>query len=168
MIDDALIETIRQDIRTANRRAQARWMVWASPTGEAEMCTIGQCSPTWEQMVWATDLGRMLNREAGMGGQWLLVWTDVEGGAPLAIPNLPTRLVMAWVDKDGDVPFTVDAVDPLSTMAKSGVAHFVAQCVEAHKMYLEQLKSVEISPTQMVNLRKGQPVADPTVVQGAW
>ncbi len=159
--DEQLLDLIRHDIRHANEaHGSARWMVWAAPDGSIESRAVGPCHPTPAQIDWAIGLGRRLNRDASDGGQWLIVWCDLAGDL-----NLPSRLVMAWIDPDGDIPFLVDTDDTLVDMAVSGIDHFVGQAVSALRQYRDHIAAIEVAPGQMKRRRLGEPVADPRIPQ---
>ena len=68
--------------------------------------------PSPEQMVFAQDVLKLLNKELHHDGAWVIVFTNPQPLA-LAISNLTeyARFAILWMDRDGDVQFTLDWVD---------------------------------------------------------
>lgn len=135
-----------------------RWMVWAPDKTEPERQTIGQCLPTIQQMDFAIRLGRALNRHVNEGGTWLVAWTNPQPD------GVPTRLAMGWIDRDGDMPFTIDTEESMQVLILAGIEPYVAQAHQALTEYREHIKSVEIAPTQMIRQRKGEGPRDPNQI----
>jgi hypothetical protein len=130
-------------------------MVWAPDRKEPERLAIGHCVPSLEQMDFAIGLGRALNLRVNEGGAWLVAWTDPDAR------GVPTRLAMGWVDRDGDMPFTLDSEESLAQLARAGIDAMVAQAHEAWREYRAHLADCEISTRQMIRQRKGEPMTDP-------
>ena len=130
-------------------------MVWAPDKNEPERRSIGHCVPSLAQMDLAIALGRALNLRANEGGSWLVAWTDPDG------LGVPTRLAMGWVDRDGDMPFTVDSEDRIAALARAGIDALVGQAHAAWREYHEHIRQCEVAPRQMIRRRQGEMARDP-------
>ena len=125
-------------------------MVWAPDKAEPERLTVGHCMPSLAQTDFAIRLGRALNARANEGGAWLVAWTDPDAA------GLPTRIALGWVDRDGDMPFTVDSEEAVGALERAGVDRLVAQAHEAWREYRAHLRDCEIAPRQMIRRRRGE------------
>lgn len=134
----------------------ARWMVLALDATDPERVMVGHCVPTVQQMEFAISLGRALNKRVNEGGAWVVSWS-----APHA-DGVPARLAYAWVDRDGDMPFTVDTEEAMQVLQTAGTEPYVRQGHAAWAEYHEHIKASEISPSQMIKQRAGQAVRDPS------
>lgn len=135
-----------------------RWMVWAPDKNEPECVSIGHCCPTIQQMDFAVRLGRLLNKWANEGGTWLVAWTEP------GLSGVPTRLAFGWIDKDRDMPFTVDTEEAMQVLTTAGIDHYAKQGHDAWVAYQEHIKQLDLAPNQMKKLAMGEPVADPSVL----
>jgi hypothetical protein len=108
----------RQALPASNRDRDAagssnRWMVWAPDKNDPETLPGRALPPTLQQMDFAIALCRALNKRVNEGGSWLVAWTD-----PNRNEGMPKRLAMGWVDRDGDMPFTVDTEESIEVLTK--------------------------------------------------
>jgi len=145
--------TALSPVRHEHALGRDRWMVWAPDAKEPERVTIGRCLPSIEQMDFAIRLGRALNKHANEGGTWLVSWSE-----PLGLR--PTRLAWAWIDRDGDISFTVDTEEGMAVLGRAGVDHYARQGHDAWREYHEHIKATEISPKQMIRRRQGERAKD--------
>lgn len=90
--------------------------------------------PPPAQMVWADAICKLLNRECGHDGVWIVGFTHPPGFADLVRVNPRfnwLRVIKLWMDNDGDVAFTCDCIDPWDAVAAQAPEHFVEQAEEA-------------------------------------
>lgn len=114
--------------------------------------------PSVEQFQFAMSLSYALNKEIAYDGSWLVAWTHPPHVAEAlrVNPRLEwRRLVMIFLDKDGDPQFTVDSVRIWPDVAASGILHFVDQCQQAIEQWKMQLKVLDLKADQSIMLAKG-------------
>ena len=120
----------------------------------------GTALPT-EMRVFAVNLCERLNAEIHLDGTWSVGWTDfsVEDG-------FPKRLLMGYLDKDGDLIFLVDAEDPFMIMIAC-VDSYIDQCAQAYRQAYEHAADVGVKPDQRIKAALGQESKDP-LAEGDW
>ena len=133
-------------------------MVWAPDRQEPERLTVGHCVPSVAQMDFAIRLGRALNMRANEGGSWLVAWTDPDAD------GVPRRLALGWIDRDGDMPFTVDSAEDMAVLEAAGIDHYLAQAHAAWREYREHLSACEVAAGQMIRQRRGERMRDPDAI----
>lgn len=113
--------------------------------------------PSVEQFSFAMSLCTELNKEMHHNGAWLVAWTHPPHAAEALRVNPALewrRLVMLFLDKDGDPQFTIDSVRPWPDIAVSGVHHFVDQAEQGIQMWREQMDALELKENQTIQLAK--------------
>jgi hypothetical protein len=118
----------------------------------------GALAPGGERVLWARHACRLLNRTAREGGTWVVVWCEPATRAA----RVPTRLLILWKDRDGDVPCGFDCIRSFEEIVSWGPTWFVDQATRALQGYREHLREVEVKPHHLIKEALGQSSADPT------
>lgn len=109
-----------------------------------------------EMRVFAIELCVRLNTELHLDGAWAVGWTDFA-----ASDGFPKRLLMAYIDKDGDLIFVVDAEDPFLIMV-AYVDDYIEQCAQAYTHTQGHLADVGVNQNQRIKAALGQESKDPS------
>lgn len=120
-----------------------------------------------DREVFAYNLCSVLQKHEHHDGHWLVGWADwrdppLEVAGPVA--HFPigdySRLLMCFIDADGDMQFMVDSIDPWQKMA-AAIDDYVEQCSVAWNEWREHLKVSEIRPEDTIKAAQGQAPTDP-------
>ena len=117
--------------------------------------TVFDNEPTAPQLAFGMDVLKGLNKEIAHNGSWLVAWTHPPHFSEYLRVNPQMewkRLVMIFLDKDGDPQFTVDSVRPFWEQVQSGAHHFVDQCEQAIQEWKQQLQILDLKENQTINL----------------
>lgn len=142
------------DNMTPDATNKGAWWVGLERTnGDFKHFSYGYTADAGEVVV-ARDLVKTLNREIAHDGAWVVQWCL--GGR---------HLNALWLDKDGDIQFTVEFEEDAYGMAETKLGHWIEQCDEAfqywHKMMIQALAP---SPEQLFQKAKGQ--KNPSLIKG--
>lgn len=99
--------------------------------------------PLENQIVWAECLVRLLNKHVGFDGSWLVEFTHYPDlGTCLSVdPDLNwRRIVLIWMDKDGDVQFSSEITDPFVHVISTQPEHWIEQMTEAYENWKDIMK----------------------------
>lgn len=122
-----------------------------------------------EQILWAADVLRLLNRELHHDGAWVVVFTNPKPSPGQCIMAAPThcdyeRYGLIWLDADGDCQFTVewaagesgDLIDFADVMI-AGKESTAEKCEAAWEAWhLMMRKVLEPKPEQLFKRAQGQ------------
>lgn len=114
-----------------------------------------------EMRIFATELCERLNRDLHLDGSWVVGWTDFSPS-----DGFPKRLIMAYLDRDGDLIFLVDAEDPFLIMLAS-VDEYMNQCQAAYDHAHAHVADVGVTETQRIKAALGEESQDPGA-EGDW
>lgn len=93
------------------------------------------------QQDFAVALRQYMQSEIHHDGLWMVGWTHPPAsGNHLRVDgdNCWGRLVMIWLDEDGDPQFTVDSYRPFVQMMKDGISYYVNMCENAYAAFNEE------------------------------
>lgn len=118
------------------------------------------------------DLGRRaciaLNRECRLDGAHVVVWAGKSkqkikgdfGGETFV--EVPSTMLILWKDRDGDVPYSrcIDfdhrvKVDQIK-LAQIDDRWVLGHALEAHAVYMNQQRGIEVRPDQTIKRAQGQ------------
>lgn len=115
------------------RPAQAVWDACFINDGMLQRMTnyrYGVTPPTPQQIDFAGNLCRLLDRHVTHNGAWLVAWTHppIMSGLIMVEPDYNwRRFIMLHMDKDGDAQFTIDNVEPSWIVAAANDEHWIEQ-----------------------------------------
>jgi len=94
--------------------------------------------PTADQVGYAIEAMKTLNKECDHNGFWIVGFTHPPSFANL-ISTTPDyhwrRMIKIWVDQHGDPGFTADNIDPFWMIAGLGPEHLIEQSEESWKQW---------------------------------
>ena len=136
---------------------EGAWWVcfWQGGRREPECRRKGMIVPTVEQILYAKNLCRKLNRELHLGGMWLTAWAEPEPAT-----RVPQRFVLLWKDPDGDVPFTLDNEETYLQQLRIPLEEWVSDAEEAWLAFRDLNKKMDIRPQDQIKAALGEPSAD--------
>jgi hypothetical protein len=117
---------------------------------------------TDERRGWLQNLSWNLNKNLCHDGAWICVWTHlgelVHEGATFA--RHPRRVVLIWLDQDGDPQVPVEIEEPWLSVASQSVDNWLEQCEEAYQAWHLLMRDV-LDPRegQTFQRAKGQSAA---------
>jgi hypothetical protein len=114
------------------------------------------CDPHELQQAFAREIMGELQKEAGMGGFWLVGFTHPPSnyGVITETENCWNRMIAIWFDGDGDPQYTVETDRPFIDQARMGAASFVGIAAQAHGKWLEMYGPKAMKSDMM--LKEGQ------------
>jgi hypothetical protein len=91
------------------------------------------------QQIFAQDVRKMLQSEAGFDGLWVVGYTHPPTTTEVLKDgdNCWGRLFMLWLDEDADTQFTMEADIPFVQMFERGAKYYVGMANEAHETWKE-------------------------------
>lgn len=104
-----------------------------------------QSVPDWapDQMMFANDMAKGLNRHLHHDGFWLVGWTHP---APFVILGAAgrtyRRMVMIWCDQDGDPQFTIESEDPVWKILECGPMQWAEQAEQAWQKWHLHMREI--------------------------
>ena len=110
---------------------------WAAIQREdGNWLTHGGDEPTAFKKTVILDIVAALNRHIAHDGAWVAVWVDPQP-KPLAVLNGTDygKLVLMWMDMDGDVRFPIEIEEDDATLAIKGYAHWCEQAEVAWNIW---------------------------------
>jgi hypothetical protein len=128
------------------------WVVRQRANGQLIERSVGYKADIAETMI-AKFIIVLLNREIRHDGAWIVAWT-----------NAGRRFVMIWMDKDGDVQFTVEAGD-VAELADADPLHWVDQCEEAWRLWNNSMRNV-LAPNDNQIFKRAQGQRAPSATRG--
>jgi hypothetical protein len=121
-----------------------------------------------EQMMFAADALRFLNRELHHDGAWVLVFTDPKPVQLETVLHMAThadyaRYVFLWMDADGDVQFPMEWVegqggdlDDFSDVLIAGLQTLGKAAEHAYKMWTEAMRALDARPQEQFKRAAGE------------
>lgn len=125
-------------------------------------------SPAPEQVVWAGQVLKLLNKELNYNGAWVLVFTHPK---PPTTDNVLwdssrhahyARFVLMWMDEDGDVQIPIEWMEFESELVDfpevigAGYEAFADMAAHAHEMWALQRQALDLKAGQTVKHAQGQ------------
>ncbi len=98
--------------------------------------------PHDSQQQFVMMLQPLLQHNVGHDGLWLVGWTHPPSTAQAVRvdgDNAWSRLVMIWLDQDGDPKFTAESDMPFYDMVKEGVNYYAGLAEQAYTQWLEMV-----------------------------
>lgn len=134
--------------------------------GRTTEVSRGLCRPMEVQRIAAMELCVFLNRELAHDGRWSVGWTgnrnDITPGG-LMVFNIPSVMVLVWLDRDDDVQFQVSIDERLDVFLACGPEHWCEQAEQAWAEWRCHIGDVGVKPEQTIKAAQGQREKDPTV-----
>lgn len=93
------------------------------------------------QQEYAKDLRRRLQRQAHFDGIWMVGWTHPpSSGQAVSLDgdNCWNRLVMMWLDEDGDPQFPFDTFRDFVSILQEDPDYYVDLAAKAHAQWKEE------------------------------
>src|SRR5579871_6641322 len=106
-----------------------------------------------EQLIWASDVLRSLNKELHHDGAWVVVFTHPQSAPPgetvIHIGHREyNRYALLWIDSDGDAQFAVEWVRDESELCDwadvllAGIESVMAKCATAWQLWNLHMRDV--------------------------
>lgn len=112
--------------------------------------------PDISQQEWAIGNVKFLNREISHDGAWIIAFTHPPENAEQfkVTPDYNwRRIVKLFMDRDGDIQFSTENMEPFHIMYSVGPHHYAQQSEEAYQKWKELMRSAMAPKThQLVNL----------------
>ncbi len=157
-LDDKLLSTqlLLERIEIESCSGPFKFMVPLS-NGRIEIAGPGK-DPVWTHRLFGSKIVEYLNHEINYDGAWILIWIKPENNSSIILPDgvSYTEIRILWIDKDGDVQFTVEIDDDLSEMVKLGYHYWVEQCEDAHGHWRHQRKVLDLVDGQSFKHAQGE------------
>lgn len=147
-LDDNLLVSaaLTHRLRTESEQ-EAAWVVLQRGNGGYVYRSSQGFTPMVFQMIFAKELVSQLNRHVGEGGAWVVGWTH--GG---------DRLMMIWLDGDGDARFVVENdEDTPQRIVATGIDRWCQDAAEAHARWREMQRALDVQPDQQYKAAMGEP-----------
>lgn len=99
---------------------------------------IQDCDPHEMQQQFAISLQRSLMENANFDGLWIVGFTHPPSTYEVLTDtgNCWNRLIMIWLDEDGDPQFTVESDRDFANMLEDSPEYWIERAVEAYQAYL--------------------------------
>lgn len=118
------------------------------------------------QMLWSADVLRALNRELHHDGSWVVCFTHPQPNSMECVLLNPRhkeygRYALLWLDKDGDVQFTVEwnrgegELRDFAMVMLAGMNSTMAKCETAWGLWHEMMVDV-IEPQEGQTFKRAQ------------
>lgn len=121
------------------------WMAVMRSNGEIRIKCNSPAHPHMSQSLFAIEMLRDLNKRIANSGAWTVGWCHGY-----------TRMILIWMDGDGDPQFTVEVDDRIADIIKAGVDHFTAQCYEAWAKWCWSQDILDLKPEQTFKKAQGE------------
>jgi hypothetical protein len=120
-----------------------------------------------EQLLWAGDMLRLLNRELHHDGAWVVVFTHVQP-APVecVLHNLRAslygRYALIWIDQDADPQFSVEweagtgELRDFADVMLAGRTSTVQKCETAWGIAQTARQALDLRPTEQFRRARGE------------
>lgn len=120
-----------------------------------------------EQMMWAADVLRALNRELHHDGAWVVVFTHPKPAPTNSVIKSGSnhceyaRYCLIWVDQDGDAQFTQEWMEnegdllDFADVLLAGIESTMAKCEGSWEMWHHHMRQV-IAPKQDQLFKRAQ------------
>lgn len=102
-------------------------------------------APSAKRVQLMLDVAVHLNRYLHHDGHWILAWK----------PHAD-ELVAIWRDRDGDAQFPIDFSDRGDTLCDQPMTWFAEQADEAHRIWTERMRWVELGKGQTYRRAQGE------------
>lgn len=130
--------------------------------------SLGEPAPHPIQVQFAKNLQDVLMREANFDGLWIVGWTHppTKYAVLTEMDNAWQRLVLIWLDADGDPQYTIDYDKPVIQIISDGIDLHAQKAVDAHDQWREiyghdvmkddmMLTEDQVSKKALESLKKG-------------
>ena len=114
--------------------------------------SITDVDPHEVQIAFAKDLQLALQKEAHFDGLWIVGYTH----PPTTYETLTdtgncwSRLIMLWLDTDGDPQYTLESDLNFHTQLEHGVEYYIKLAHDAHKQFEEQFSQSQLKKDMML------------------
>lgn len=109
------------------------------------------------EQMFANDMLTALNNQLHHDGAWCLVFTNPRALRPPMMEHTYDRLVLIWMDADGDVQFTQDHEEGIVHALEIGMDAWLQQAETAFQLWHHHMRTVLApKPGELVKLAQGQ------------
>jgi hypothetical protein len=106
--------------------------------------------------LFAADLLSYLNRHLHHDGAWCMVFTHPKPPQPPLMQTEFDRLVVLWMDKDGDVQFPLEHNLGIVTALEWAMPAWAQQCETAWALWRQAVAALELQPGETFKRAKGE------------
>ncbi len=101
--------------------------------------SMSRVAPHPIQVQFAKNLLSILMKELHFNGLWIVGWTHppTAYAALTDMDNAWQRLIIIWLDKDGDPQYTIDYDKPVVDIIADGLQRHVEKIEDAHQQWRE-------------------------------
>lgn len=121
------------------------WACGVRENGDIKIVCNAQTRPHVFQQDFAFELVRKLNKQISNGGTWTVGWCDGWG-----------KLIILWLDQDGDVQFTVEDDEPVNVILEAGADHFLSQCFDAYGKWRWSMSILDLQDGETYKRAQGE------------
>lgn len=115
------------------------------------------CKGGMLEQMFAEDMLNVLNRNIAHDGAWVVVYTHFAPPRPPEAEGVFHRVAFLWMDKDGDVKFTVERDQPLHQLiAEVTLDDLVNQCEAAWGLRRWSDQVLDVKPSQQYRRALGE------------
>lgn len=108
-----------------------------------------------EQVLFAQDMITALNRHLHHEGAWLVTFNQWQKPAP-KMDACYTRLTFMWIDKDGDVRFSIEDDRPIWEILTERPEDWLMKCENAWVAWCAAMAALELRQDQTFKQAQGQ------------
>lgn len=101
--------------------------------------------PEAVQRLFTDDMAAALNQELAHDGAWVVLLTSPimeEGGLVVSAEREYGRFCFIWMDKDGDIQFTIENEEPLWVVLAQQKLHWMEQAEQAWQAWYFHMREV--------------------------
>lgn len=144
-IDDQLLDTSFLNRRLIMESNDGKaWILKQDREGAVHVRDNGLTVHVTQQ-AFAHRLIRILNKEVWLDGAWVVGWTH--GG---------NRLMIIYIDADGDPQFTIENDEPVSVIMSVEPLKYAEDAWDAYHLWKENRKALDLRPDETFKRAQGE------------